>query len=138
MKFSIALVCLHVVLAKSKKKLGHAPQDISGEAHSATVSEVPRMSPARQCPTNVCPACYMHAPSAPRLYTVQRHDGIGGSLLLSLPAMALAERKGWNYGGALGPGHAVAFNHHNEVWFCAVFGCRQVFLLMLPMLLPGP
>ena len=88
---------------------------------AATIEVVPRVSPAHQCPTDVCQACNLNGFAAPKLYTVQRHDGIGGSLLLSLPAMAFAEKKGWNYGGALGPGHAVAFNHHNEVYALSIY-----------------
>lgn len=81
----------------------------------ATVATMPTLPPAQACPVEACTACSMHGLDAPRLYTVQRHDGIGGSLLLALPAMGFAETQGWNYGGALSAGHAVVHNHHDEV-----------------------
>ena len=81
----------------------------------STVSTVPTVDPAKACFVGGCTACSMNGAHAPRLFTVQRHDGIGGSLLLSLPAMGFAETQGWNFGGTLGTGHAVAFNHHNQV-----------------------
>mmetsp|Transcript_6354 Transcript_6354/g.13119 ORF Transcript_6354/g.13119 Transcript_6354/m.13119 type:complete len:527 (-) Transcript_6354:53-1633(-) len=67
-----------------------------------------------KCPTGVCLACELHGPEAPRLYSIQRHDGIGGSLSHELMFLAFADMQGFNYGGTLGQKHAVSWNHHNE------------------------
>lgn len=65
---------------------------------------------------NNCLACHNSSQAgAPTLYSIHRTDGAGGSLSLMLIAMGIAQKKGWNYGGALGPRGHLSWNHNNQV-----------------------
>jgi hypothetical protein len=48
-------------------------------------------------------------------YTINRHDGHGGSANLMLGGMIVADKLGLNYGGSLGSAHYLSYNHNNEV-----------------------
>ena len=69
---------------------------------------------ALPCSSTACGACNLSGKGAPSLYSVQRLDGLGGSLSNAITFMGFAESIGWNYGGALAAGNAKSWNHHND------------------------
>ena len=62
------------------------------------------------CP---CQACTTADPNAPLFFVGANHDGAGSTVLAMIQASAYAARRGWNFGGALGP---VQSNFGNKVW----------------------